>query len=68
MVCVLDLKKKKKAIKKKKKRLITFIFVLTFKRKNSKLVFQFYIIVVTGFTEQIILLQGLIASILCFDI
>lgn len=65
-MCIRSQKKKK--LLKKKKRLITFIFVLTFKRKNSKLVFQFYIIVVTGFTEQIILLQGLIASILCFDI
>lgn len=67
MVCVLDLKTKKALFKKKKKEVDNSYLCPDFKRKNSKLVFQFYIIVVTGFTEQINLLQGVIANILCFD-
>ena len=66
MVCVLELKKKKSTIKKKKE-VDNLYLCPDFKRKNSKLVFQFYVTVVTGFTEQINLLQGVIANILCFD-
>lgn len=39
-----------------------------FKRKKSKLLFQFCMILFTGFIWPIILLKGLIPNMLCVDI